>query len=405
VSRNTRSFGFGIVAQACSAATNFGLVVIAGHALGPEGLGTLLIGFAAYVFALGFLRALVTDPLIAASSGTDVATRQRTGSAALTLALLSSLLVAALAAVIGALVSGGFGLGFLVFAPWLVPALVQDLARSIVFRDKSGPAVVASDVAWLVTMGAAAPFALATTSEWAVAGCWGLGSVVGAAVALRQLRWKPTAFRAAIEWWKREASQLARWLGVQAVFYNAASYATVLALAGILGATDYGGLRAVQSVFAPLSLLGPALALPGLPMVSRAFADAPRPALVLATEIAGLITLVTAVYVGVLYAFPDVLGFFFGSDFDQFTAIIGPVGLSQILLAPTFGLTLFFKAAQRGRTLLFLGTVNATAYLILTVVLAAQFGIKGAAWGAVGASLVGLVTLIMIFRRDARIHR
>src|SRR3954447_4115873 len=87
---NAPPFGYGLLAQTFSAATNFGLVVIAGHVLGASGLGTLLIGFAAYVLLLGFLRALLTEPLLASSSGRDLAEKVLSARAALTLAVVTS---------------------------------------------------------------------------------------------------------------------------------------------------------------------------------------------------------------------------------------------------------------------------------------------------------------------------
>ena len=42
-------------------------------------------------------------------------------------------------------------------------------------------------------------------------------------------------------------------------------------VAGILGAGAVGGLRSVESLFAPLTVIGPALNLPGLPAVARAY--------------------------------------------------------------------------------------------------------------------------------------
>ena len=393
-----RSFGFGLVAQSCSAATNFGLTVIAGHALGASGLGVVLIGFAAYIFLLGFVRSLLTEPLITSSAGRDAATRSTGARSAMTIAVAGTAAAAVLLAAISTVVPDRVGRGMLLFAPWLVPALAQDLGRSIVFRDRTGPRMVLSDATWLVTMAVTAPIAVAANSDWLVVGCWGLGSATGAVVALWQIRWRPTGLRRAIGWWKTDARRLAGWLGTQALLYNVVSYVTVLALAGVLGAHDYGGLRAVQSAFAPLTLLGPALALPGLPLVSRLIGPEPRRALRVSAEIAGLITAVTALYVVALYVIPDVLGFLFGPGFVEFRDIMIPIGLGQILLAPSFGLTLFLKAAQRGRTLLWLGTLNAVVYLVLTITLGAVFGITGAAWGAVGMGTVSMTALLFVFR-------
>jgi len=396
--RNAPSLGFGLLAQMFSAATNFGLVVVAGQVLGPSGLGTLLIGFAAYVLLLGFMRALVTEPLVASSSGSEPSERALSANAALTLALGSSVVVAGLFAAISFALPTQIGRGMLVFSPWLMPALVQDLARSIVFRDRAGGSAVFSDAAWLVTMAAATPFAFATGSDWAVVACWGLGALAGMSVALSQLGWRPIRLGRAVTWWRADARPLAGWLGGQAFLYNGVSYATVLLLAGILGSKDYGGLRAVQSVYAPLSLLGPALALPGLPLVSRLVVDARSRALTVSAQFAAVITAVTTVYVVAVYAVPNVLAFFFGQDFAEFRAIIIPIGLWQILAAPAFGLTLFLKAEQRGRTLLWLGTFYAVVYLVLTVALGSAFGLTGAAWGAVGAGVASVAALMFVFR-------
>jgi len=357
------------VAQGFSAATNFALAVIGGQILGPAGLGRLLIGFAAYVMLLGFLRALVTEPMIART--TETTTRADLASrSALTIAFAASLAAAVLLALLGFMLPSQVGQGMLLFAPWLVPALVQDMARSIVFRDRTGPSAVLSDATWLVAM---------------------------AAVALRQAGWRPVPLKRAAAWWRRDARPLAGWLGTQALLYNVASYATVLLLAAVLGAAAYGGFRAVQSVFAPLSLLGPALALPGLPMVSRVIREGNRPAIRVAVQYAAMITAVTAAYVSILYFIPAALPFLFGDDFSRFESIIAPVGLWQILAAPSFGLLLFLKAAQQGRTLLWLGTVNALLYMALTVALGAAYGVSGAAWGAAASAAVGLVILGFVF--------
>ncbi len=398
--RRGPSFSFGLVAQTCSSVTNFGLVVIAGHLLGPSGLGTLLIGLAAYMTLLGLLRGLVTDPLIATSSGSDTAGKAWSARAALTLVLVTSVVAAGLLAGIGILLPTAIGRGLLLFAPWLAPSLVQDLGRSIVFRDQTGRRTVFSDATWLLTMAVAAPFAFALGSDWAVVSCWGVGAVSWAVMALYQVGWRPIRLSHAISWWKLDARHLARWLGVQAVIYNVVSYMTVLLLAGVLGSSDYGGFRAVQSVFAPLTLLGPALALPGLPLVSRLIVDSRRRALGVAAQLAGLITAVTCVYVLVLCAIPGVLVFFFGRGFADFREIMIPIGLAQVLAAPAFGLMLFLKAEQRGATLLWFATLNALVYLVLTVTLGSAFGIDGAAWGAVGTGAVSGVALMFIFRRS-----
>ena len=286
LARSGRPFGYGFVAQLCSAATNFALVVVAANVLGPGGLGTLLIGFATYVLALGFLRALLSEPLVARSASQDTEAQEAGARAALTLALVAAVGTACVVAIIGLVLPDHIGRGLLLFAPWLVPALMQDIGRSIVFRDRQNRTAVFSDAAWLLVMGATIPLALSSDSDWLITASWGVGGLAGALVVLRQLRWRPTALRTAVAWWKRDAAHLAHWLGGQQLLYGIVSYANVLLLAAVLGTKDYGGLRVVQSIFTPLTLLGPALALPGLPMVARVIQQARRRALRVATKLA-----------------------------------------------------------------------------------------------------------------------
>jgi O-antigen/teichoic acid export membrane protein len=402
--RSAGSFGYGFVAQSCAAATSFGLVVVAAHALGPGGLGTMFVGFAAYLVLIGFERGLLTDPLIANSAARSEAERAATARFCLTLAALAAVAAGAVLALAGALIPAQFGRGMILFAPWLVPAMLEDTGRSILFRDGRGRSAALADAAWLLTMVATAPIAIESRSDWAVAGCWGAGAAVGAAVALVQIRWRPAVLRDALNWWKSEAWEFGRWLAVGGTLYSVASYTSVLALAGILGARDYGGLRAVQSVFAPLTLIGPAIALTGFPLVSRLLAISARRALATAAKLAAVITAVTGGYVVTLYAFPSVLALVFGQKFVEFRSIIVPIGVAQLVAAPWFGFTLFFKAQQRGRTLLWLLTLNAFLFLAFSVSFGSLFGLTGAAWAGAAAGALGGIAWIIALRQAIKGH-
>src|SRR2546423_143063 len=177
--RAAASVRYGLVAQICSSATNFGLVVIAGHVLGPSGVGTIFVGFPAYLLLLGLQRGLVGEPLVVRTSGDSPAGRAIRARFALTFTLAAALPAAAILAGIGLVLPARFGRGMLLFAPFLVPALIQDLGRSIVFRDRSGSSTALSDATWLFAMVAAAPVAFEVGSDWAVVGCWGVGAAAG----------------------------------------------------------------------------------------------------------------------------------------------------------------------------------------------------------------------------------
>jgi O-antigen/teichoic acid export membrane protein len=396
--RTASSIRYGLVAQACSSATNFGLVVVAGHVLGPSGVGTLFVGFTGYLVLLGLERGLVAEPLVVVSSGANRDQQAVRARYALTLTLAATIPAAGIFTGIGLLLPDHLGRGMLLFAPWLVPALVQDLGRSILFRDRSGGSAALSDASWLVTMAAAVALAVELDSDLAVVGCWGVGAMCGAVVALVQIRWTPTRLTDSAHWWKTEASRFGRWRGMSVGTQILASYSSVLALISILGAREFGGLRAVQTVFAPLTLLGPAVSLPGLPLVSGIVSAFPRRALLVALRYGVLMMTVAGVYVVVLYAFPGSLGFFFGQEFAEFRSIVVPIGLGQIALAFVFSLTLFLKAQQRGRTLFWLYALQTLLNVTFAVVFASLFGLTGAAWAGVVATLLYVALLVVVVR-------
>jgi O-antigen/teichoic acid export membrane protein len=245
-----------------------------------------------------------------------------------------------------------------------------------------------------------APVAFQMTSTWAVAGCWGAGATTGAVVAVWQIRYKPVSLRIALQRWRVDEWPFGRWLLLGGGVYVVASYATVVALAGILGAHDYGGLRAVQSLFAPLTLIGPAIALPGLPLLTRAVAVSQRAGLAIAVRLAGVATLATGSYLTVIYANPSLLPLVFGSEFGDFRDIMLPIGLGQLALAPGAALILLFNAQRRGRLVGAVAAFGAVLLLSFSITLALHFGLQGAAWaGLMAAAFVDLALVLMVFRQ------
>jgi O-antigen/teichoic acid export membrane protein len=396
-----RNVSWGFADQALSSATNFGLSVLAGQTLGPAGLGVVFVGFVGYLVPLGFQRALLTEPLVASSAARSPETRARIARCGLTLALLGALAATAVLTIVGLAVSGRIGRGLLLFAPWLVPLLLQDFWRSVLFRDRRGIAATMNDGAWLVAMAAAAPLVLLTQSEWIVVASWGAGAAAGAALGFAQMRAAPERLRVAVDWWRAEAWPLGRWLGTSSLFYAVTSYATIAVLVEVLGTRQVGGLQAVISVFAPLSLVSSALAFPGLPAIARALVVSIRRARKLAaglslTAVAGI-----AVYMAVLnLSGKGLLGFFFGRSFRGFSSLVWPVASGQLAAGAAIGFFLLLKAQKRGRAVMLAGAVGWVATPGLATWLAVTHGLNGAAWGlSASAALSGLVAIVLALTR------
>ena len=397
-----RGFGWGFVDQAFSSATNFGLMVLAGRALGPGGLAAVVVGFTVYLIALGFQRSLVTDPLIASSSALGEIARRFAGRAALMVVLPGVVSITIFALGAAALIGGRFGQGVLVVVIWLPVALVQDFWRAVLFRDRRARAAAANDGLWLVVMGALAPLAWSIGNDWAIVGCWGAGALAAALVGVVQTGYIPIAIGAAYRWWRREAWSLGRWLALESVTYSLATYGTVFLLAAFLGSAAFGGLRAVQSLFAPLSLLGPAITLPGLPALARANSESPCAARSLTLQLTCAVTALTAVYVIVFTLSPGLLTVVFGPQFARFHTIVLPIGLSQIVAATATVFPLLLKAQSRGRALLLSRLVGLVATLVILTALALTRGLVGVAWGTFGSAIVASGVFAIVATRPER---
>jgi O-antigen/teichoic acid export membrane protein len=389
------SVGWGLVDQVLSSGTNLGLVVLGGRLLGPARLGVISVGFAAYVLILVLHRALVPEPLIVAGASSGKHQWRGMGERGLFASLLLGTTAAAVMGIVGLVAGGPFGRGLLLFAPWILPALVQDFWRFLLFRDGKGASAAANDGAWVVGMGLSTLVTVWFRSDWVVVSAWGMGALCGAGLGFIQTRLGLRRPSLVWRWWRSEVWPLGRWLSIDRVIATAGSQGAILLIAGLAAASDVGGLRAVQSVFAPLSLLGPAIGLPGLPALSSALNSSPARARWLAMRLSGALVGMALVYLLMVGAFGGaLLSALFGPAFRSYRNLIYPIATAQLLIAVGVGFILLLKAARRGRSLLVNDLAGASVLLLAVWLLTQMHGVEGAAWAlAVGA---GFTTALMV---------
>jgi O-antigen/teichoic acid export membrane protein len=386
------SFVWGFVSQGFSSATNFALMLMAGRVLGPGGLGVVAVGFTSYLLVLSFQRALVTDPLITRSAALPDAEKARATRDALTVALIGLVGTTVLATAAAKAIGGEVGRGLILVAPWFLFLMIQDFWRSVLFRDRRGGAAATNDGAWLLAMAVSAPLAWRIGSEWAVVGCWALGALVGTTLGFEQTRMRPLRSRRVLFRWRTELWPLGRWLAVTNLGYWVFSYATLVLLLSIVGAGGFGGMQAVGTVFAPLTLIGSALSLVGLPALSRRVAVSRTGAAKLAFRIGLASALAASVYLGVVsLGGGSIIPRLFGHSFAHFTDLIWPTAVSQILGALALGFGLLLKAQRRGSAVLLSTMIWSVSSLALVAALGISHGLLGAAWGFAAASAISLV--------------
>jgi O-antigen/teichoic acid export membrane protein len=397
------NFAWGFASQGASSLTNLLLSLLAGRLLGASGLGAIFVGFSYYLLAMGFQRSLITDPLLAATSSLEGDVRRAPTRSALTMTLLLSSAFTVLLSLVAVIVSGQIGHSLTLFIPWLVPALVQDFWRMILFRDRRGGAGALNDTLWLAGMALTLPFVLSVRTDWFVVANWGLGALIATAAGFIQSRVRPDAPSISARWWRTRAWHLGRWLAAETIAYSVASQLIVFLLAAILGTRSLGGLRAVQTIFGPLTLLAPAIALPGLPALARAAAKSADRAVRLALSIGGFAVLLAGVYLAIAATFrDDLLEWVFGRSFGSFGYLMLPAGVGQILVAGTMGFALMLKAQSKGKSLLAARLLGSIPSLFLVLGLALTYGVTGAAWGIALAGGLTSLALVIFSITDGR---
>jgi O-antigen/teichoic acid export membrane protein len=390
--RVPRVFAWGFVDQSFSSLTNFGLTVLAGRLLGPDGLGVIAIGFAGYLLALTLHRALVSEPLVVRSSRLEEREQRAATRSALTVTLAGASVGAGLLALLGLALPGTLGRGLVLFSPWIVPALLQDFWRVVLFRDGRGGGAALNDGVWLVGMALTLPLVLEVDTEWAILAGWGLGATAGALLGFPQTRIAPLHLSPAWRSWRSEEWPFGRWLAGGGAILAAGGQAIVLVLAALLGPAAVGGLRAAQTVFAPLTLLASAANLPGLPALSRALQTSVEDARALAAKISAALVALTLVYLLLVgFGRDALLRALFGNEFVEYSSLILPVGAQQLLLAAGTGFLLFLKASRRGRVLAWNRAVGTLSMLAFVALFGWLGGLVGAAWAlAAGTAVITL---------------
>lgn len=394
--------------QAVSSATNFGLSVLAGRLLGSAGLGVVFLGFSMYLLALSFVRGLIMEPFVVATSALNEREQEAATRACTLLVCVAGAATSVLMVIVGIAIGDPLGRSLLIFAPWTGIAMVQDHWRSVLFRDQRGRAAAFNDGVWALGMLAMLPFALTYRYDWVIAATWGAGAAAAAVVGCWQIKLRPSGPLRALAWWKRELRYLGSWLAVQNVVFSAGAQLTIVLLAGQLGAGGLGGIRAVDVVFAPMTLVGEAFSFPGVPILARALAVSATDARRWAWRLSGGASLLVGVYLAVATPLSrPILSHVFGPEFAVFTAIVIPIALGQLVRASSIGFAILLKADRRVHAITVCRGLTTGLALVLGPTLAAFYGLVPAVWGTEMGLVVGSIATIVcgLMRRDVPFRR
>ena len=388
---------WGVADQAASSFTNFGLSVLAGRLLGSEGLGIVFLGFSMYLLALSAVRGLIMEPFVVATSAMNQKEQQAATRACTILVAGVGAAISVLMVILSFVVGDPLGRSLLIFAPWTGIAILQDHWRSVLFRDQRGRAAAINDSVWAVGMVAMLPLAFVYRNDWVIAATWGAGAAAGALLGIWQVKLKPSRPLRAIAWWRRELAYLGSWLAIQNVVFSAGAQLTVVLLAAQLGARDLGGIRAVDVVFAPMTLIGEAFSFPGVPILARALARSLAEARRWAWRLSAGASGIVGGYLVVATPFSrQILQRLFGPEFGVYTVIVIPVALGQLLRASSTGFSILLKADRRVHAITVARGLTTGLALVLGPTLAARYGLVPAVWGTELALVIGSIATIVL---------
>jgi len=163
------------------------------------------------------------------------------------------------------------------------------------------------------------------------------------------------------------------------------------------------GLRAAQVLFAPTTVLFPALGLAAMPALTREAAKSLRRATVSAARYGLLaLTFVAAYMLAAALLRDHLLTWVFGASFQRFRDLIFPYGLAQLLWAQTLGYTILLRVTRHGKTLLACQVASMVSTVALVAALSTTYGVNGAAWAIAAGAPVTAVPVSIIAWLQAR---
>ncbi len=250
--RETRNFGWGLIDQGLSSATNFGGSVLAARALTASEFGAFAVGFAVYLIALGISRAWSSEPLQIRFSAARGAQQQGAIRSSAGASLAIGVGVGLISGAAG-LVIGGQVRGVLLALALLLPGLMlQDLWRFALVMTGRSRAAAINDAIWMTTMVGLFAILESSLSAWAGIAVWAAGASVAAAAGSIQISAFPSL--SIRTWWSSHA-QLGWPYSGEFLLTTGVTYALTFGVAARQGLTETAGFRGAHVLMGPLNVI------------------------------------------------------------------------------------------------------------------------------------------------------
>jgi O-antigen/teichoic acid export membrane protein len=401
ISENRNELAWGLIDQVLNSGVNVLLSLAIGRLLGPASLGTVTITFIVHLVLLALQRALIVEPLVPLLAVTPPSQAKVLLRRGFGLVIAYAVTAALLLYVLSTFGEGPLTTGLGLLAPWTGVLLVHDYSRGMLFAMQEPKIAAVADGSWLVTMLVLlAPILLDGGDEWMFVAAWASGAAVGAVIGLRRLRLLPLASSSTFGWWLKTIWPVSKWFVAEGAVLTLGIQSIFVLIGATIGPAGLGGLRAMQTLFAPLTLIFPAIALPAMPLLTRALHASTQEGRAFAVSLSGLALTATVVYGLVAWTVrSQLIGFTYGPTFTEYLHLILPIGLGQVFLALGVGPQLLLKARRAGRSILLSRTIGVGSTMILSGG-GALHNLSLATWGMCCGSLLGSLTSAQLARRD-----
>jgi hypothetical protein len=364
--------------QGVSSLTNVVVSIFVARSLPAEGFGAFGVATVVYLLALGTSRALIGEPLLSRYSHVSADRRRGLVPDMLGAALVVSAIAAGLVAGLGLTVGGSAGSALLALAAPLPVLIVQDVLRYACIIDRPGSAL-GIDIAWLLAICVALPFAPAGAGAAWFVSAWGLTAGAGVLVGFATERSALGVPRPGH--WLADNREMGIRFFTEFLTGQAVGQLVLTGVGAIAGLRVLGGVRAAQVFYGPINTIHAGIYLALVPEGAIARRE-PRRLLRLMVRASVVLVFVALVWTAVGLVLPHEIGAeLFGASWPDARDLMLPMGLAMVAGSVATGGFAGLRALAAARASLRAKLQTVPGQLVLPLAGAAGSGAGGYAVG------------------------
>jgi O-antigen/teichoic acid export membrane protein len=410
VSKTARRLSWGVVDQAVSSASNFALSLYVAREYGPRVFGAFSLTFITFTVILNASRGTATDPLMVRYSRTTGGRWREATAAASGTATMVGTVAGFGCVVVGLLLPRPIGPAFIALGVLLPGLMLQDSLRFAFFATGRPRSALLNDMVWTVLLLLALVMVHRTGHQEDTVGvvlcllAFGGTASIAALLGLYQARVLPRPSR--VPGWLREHRQLSPRYLVENVSATGAAQIRYSVLGGVAGLASVGYMRGAEILMGPFLVVLSGVSQVAVPEASQVLHRNPRRLPHFCAVLGGAQALGALAWGAVLLLIlPLGPGQLLLRDiWAPASQLIVPVTLSISAACFLTAVTAGLRATGVARRSLQAQLTFSSAYLLLGVLGAILFGVRGAAWSGVLAISFGAVVSSLQLRAALADH-